>query len=145
MDDERENAMDQEYDSDNEDAIPPPTAGVIPPQVVANARLAQDRTSFDSWLRDQREKVYKEAQSKATDSNRSTLSRANWVDEEDAPIISSPREYQTELFERAKKKNIIAVLDTGCLMFPCYFVLRVCRLLTWANMQELARPLLPLS
>jgi endoribonuclease Dicer len=28
-------------------------------------------------------------------------------------IISTPREYQTELFERAKKKNIIAVLDTG--------------------------------
>ncbi|OTA59086.1 hypothetical protein K449DRAFT_353621 [Hypoxylon sp. EC38] len=28
-------------------------------------------------------------------------------------IISSPREYQTELFERAKQKNIIAVLDTG--------------------------------
>ncbi|KAI0152527.1 hypothetical protein F4776DRAFT_652761 [Hypoxylon sp. NC0597] len=28
-------------------------------------------------------------------------------------IISSPREYQTELFERAKQRNIIAVLDTG--------------------------------
>lgn len=28
-------------------------------------------------------------------------------------IISSPREYQVELFERAKDKNIIAVLDTG--------------------------------
>jgi endoribonuclease Dicer len=28
-------------------------------------------------------------------------------------IISTPREYQTELFERAKERNIIAVLDTG--------------------------------
>ena len=28
-------------------------------------------------------------------------------------IISQPREYQTELFEKAKKENIIAVLDTG--------------------------------
>lgn len=28
-------------------------------------------------------------------------------------IISTPREYQTELFERAKEKNIIAVLNTG--------------------------------
>lgn len=28
-------------------------------------------------------------------------------------IISSPREYQVELFERAKVQNIIAVLDTG--------------------------------
>jgi hypothetical protein len=32
---------------------------------------------------------------------------------ENREIISSPREYQTELFERAKEKNIIAVLDTG--------------------------------
>lgn len=28
-------------------------------------------------------------------------------------IIGDPREYQIELFERAKKQNIIAVLDTG--------------------------------
>ena len=28
-------------------------------------------------------------------------------------IISDPREYQVELFEKAKQQNIIAVLDTG--------------------------------
>ena len=28
-------------------------------------------------------------------------------------IITDPREYQIELFERAKQQNIIAVLDTG--------------------------------
>jgi endoribonuclease Dicer len=32
---------------------------------------------------------------------------------ENREIISTPREYQTELFERAKEKNIIAVLETG--------------------------------
>ena len=31
-------------------------------------------------------------------------------------IISDPREYQVELFEKAKQQNIIAVLDTG----PCF-------------------------
>lgn len=30
-----------------------------------------------------------------------------------AKVIDSPREYQMELFERAKKQNTIAVLDTG--------------------------------
>ena len=35
------------------------------------------------------------------------------TDSEGKNIISSPREYQTELFERAKKKNTIVVLDTG--------------------------------
>ncbi|KAI0478490.1 hypothetical protein GGR56DRAFT_664684 [Xylariaceae sp. FL0804] len=40
---------------------------------------------------------------------------AAWLvkDAQSKRIISSPREYQTELFERAKQKNIIAVLDTG--------------------------------
>ena len=40
---------------------------------------------------------------------------ARWLvnQSENREIISSPREYQTELFERAKEKNIIAVLDTG--------------------------------
>ena len=32
---------------------------------------------------------------------------------ESQKIIATPREYQTELFERAKEKNIIAVLNTG--------------------------------
>jgi endoribonuclease Dicer len=36
---------------------------------------------------------------------------------ENREIISTPREYQTELFERAKEKNIIAVLDTGLFMY----------------------------
>jgi hypothetical protein len=31
-------------------------------------------------------------------------------------IISTPREYQTELFERAKERNIIAVLETGIIL-----------------------------
>jgi len=40
---------------------------------------------------------------------------AKWLvnQSESHQIISTPREYQTELFERAKENNIIAVLDTG--------------------------------
>jgi endoribonuclease Dicer len=40
---------------------------------------------------------------------------ARWLvnQTENRQIISSPREYQLELFEKAKEKNVIAVLDTG--------------------------------
>ena len=33
-------------------------------------------------------------------------------------LINDAREYQVELFERAKKKNIVAVLDTGQSLLP---------------------------
>lgn len=33
-----------------------------------------------------------------------------------ASVITDPREYQIELFERAKKQNTIAVLDTGIIL-----------------------------
>ncbi len=41
-----------------------------------------------------------------------------------AKIIESPRDYQVELFERAKEKNTIAVLDTGKPCQSCSFAER---------------------
>lgn len=40
--------------------------------------------------------------------------------QDSAKIITDPREYQIELFERAKSQNIVAVLDTG-LEDSCHF------------------------
>lgn len=39
--------------------------------------------------------------------------RSLMAKQESTVIITDPREYQLELFEKAKKQNIIAVLDTG--------------------------------
>ena len=51
--------------------------------------------------------------------NDETLSVRSLIAKQDSNvIITDPREYQLELFEKAKKQNIIAVLDTG--MFTVY-------------------------
>lgn len=39
-----------------------------------------------------------------------------------ASIIHDPREYQLELFEKAKEKNIIAVLETGMNSSSIYII-----------------------
>jgi endoribonuclease Dicer len=39
---------------------------------------------------------------------------------QDGGVALDPREYQIELFERAKAQNTIAVLDTG-MTFSCHW------------------------
>lgn len=52
----------------------------------------------------------------------SELSMANLIAKQDyASVIHDPREYQVELFEKAKTKNIIAVLDTGIIYQRPFF------------------------
>ncbi|KAI1825945.1 hypothetical protein F4861DRAFT_144206 [Xylaria intraflava] len=84
----------------------------ILPRPVGQGRHVQDKPLFDEWLRDHRESAYKSLRDSYADDD-VTLDRTKFGDEDSVPIISSPREYQIELFERAKQKNIIAVLDTG--------------------------------
>ena len=40
--------------------------------------------------------------------------RALMSKQDSTGIITDPRAYQIELFEKAKVQNVIAVLDTGC-------------------------------
>ena len=55
-----------------------------------------------------------EVQAVAENINEEDLSiRSLMAKQESNVIITDPREYQLELFEKAKKQNIIAVLDTG--------------------------------
>lgn len=67
----------------------------------------------DSYVQERTQKLIKKGnlvrpQDEAIQSARWMVNQA-----ESRQIISTPREYQVELFERAKEKNIIAVLDTG--------------------------------
>ncbi|KAI0097378.1 hypothetical protein GGR51DRAFT_553131 [Nemania sp. FL0031] len=105
--------LDDYAGSEDEDSV---ETDILPPQVPLT-RLANDKSLFQDWLREQREDVYKSIRdSNAGDGG--TLPPGSCLgpnprDTDDASIINSPREYQTELFERAKERNIIAVLDTG--------------------------------
>jgi len=70
----------------------------------------------DSFRLDKRKaKVTKdEVQAVIENADEEKLSiRTLMAKQESTIIITDPREYQLELFEKAKKQNIIAVLDTG--------------------------------
>ncbi len=64
--------------------------------------------------------------------NNDTLSVRSLIAKQDSSvIITDPREYQVELFEKAKKQNIIAVLDTGIygnVLSQALRILTMCRL-----------------
>lgn len=101
--------MDGHPHSEDEDSM----ESDIPQQPATTTGLSRDKSLFDDWVRDQRADAYKSARESDVGNESTLVARLSLRDAKDAPIISSPREYQTELFERAKEKNIIAVLDTG--------------------------------
>lgn len=82
------------------------------PRKISERKRAQIAT-FDSWFQS-----YAKKQAKVSSSNIDTDSESQSIktlvrQSDSQQIISSPWEYQVELFERAKERNIIAVLDTG--------------------------------
>lgn len=70
-----------------------------------------EQASFGVWLEANREKLSKKPENRVTDNDQSVgYLVKSW---EGQKIINNPRDYQMELFQRAKEKNTIAVLDTG--------------------------------
>ena len=97
---------DSDYDEDSNTTSKSPR--------YSDRRRIQD-AKFSAWLSERQQKVTKEEVKAVLDNaNEELLSIRNLMAKQESDlIITSPREYQLELFERAKNQNIIAVLDTG--------------------------------
>ena len=75
---------------------------------VAQAQILRNRANRDVFNNFLQREIDEQAAVRGFDQ---TLTSK--TSESAKPIIENPRDYQTELFERAKRDNIIAVLDTG--------------------------------
>jgi len=87
------------------------------PRTLSERRRRQN-TIFKAWMVQKAEalskKEVKEAAESTKEANEECLSiRDLLAKQQSSARITKPREYQMELFERAKERNVIAVLDTG--------------------------------
>lgn len=96
-----------EDDEDDEESAPAPSKKKL------TARKMRINATVDRHMQDRNQRLLKEGVKVKPEDQ--THQSTRWLvnQSENHRIISSPREYQVELFEKAKDKNIIAVLDTG--------------------------------
>lgn len=90
----------------------------VHPYTESNLRISdrkrQMNAAFDDFASKQAQTFAKEDDKNLQDMDDSRLTaRGLMAKMETENIINNPREYQMELFDRAKKENIIAVLPTG--------------------------------
>ncbi|TGO58073.1 hypothetical protein BOTNAR_0188g00060 [Botryotinia narcissicola] len=99
-------------EEDGEDEEEEDTNQTIPDIKRISARKQKNAAIFDVFLKEATKQPKTEKISHANDE---AIQSTRWlIDQaEKQHIIESPRDYQLELFEKAKKQNIIAVLDTG--------------------------------
>jgi endoribonuclease Dicer len=77
----------------------------------------EQKAIFESWLQteaaQQPLRRHKRRADEEADDEEHLSIQSLMARQESAEIVKNPREYQLELFERAKQENTIAVLDTG--------------------------------
>lgn len=83
------------------------------PEVVRGLSALRQRgdAAFHEWIEKSQRLAAKLPNGQVGGIDR--VSTARLIQSNEKRIIASPREYQIELFERAKERNIIIVLDTG--------------------------------
>ncbi|CAK7220492.1 Dicer-like protein 1 [Sporothrix bragantina] len=112
--DDADDATDAEAHVTDDDEVTPVVESVVAPARNHFQKKRADYDAFDSWLAKNRDNITKATRKVAEALCDEDKTSAALVREfESAKIIESPRDYQIELFEKAKQKNIIAVLDTG--------------------------------
>lgn len=108
-DDTQSGDEDELSEEDDDDDILPTTK----PRKISERKRRQNATAekhLQKYLQDSIKNHKVKPQDVAQQSVKWLINQSA---KEAPPIISTPRAYQSELFERAKEKNIIAVLDTG--------------------------------
>ena len=109
----------EEYSDPDEEEPPVPIAS--DGQKFTN-RKRQDIRNFEVWVSQAQREVTKNVKGKLKTRNVQLTSVATIVasnHQVGEKIIQKPREYQLELFEKAKQKNTIIVLDTGSFCLRC--------------------------
>lgn len=100
-------------DSDDEDTKQWTLAPAPQPHKITEKRRADD-AAFELWVEQNQHALFKRPPRAIVGDRLSTNALLEGY--ENKKIITSPRDYQIELFQRAKTQNTIAVLDTGKLI-----------------------------
>ncbi|KAG6035504.1 hypothetical protein E4U41_006045 [Claviceps citrina] len=69
--------------------------------------------AFQAWVADQKHETSSDLKHPGAKDKKSSALMEDGTSDKPKKIISSPRQYQLDLFERAKEGNTIVVLDTG--------------------------------
>ncbi|KAF4966379.1 hypothetical protein FSARC_5949 [Fusarium sarcochroum] len=110
--DQANEAGEREYiDTDDEDDRYRLTVNPSKPRKITEKKL-RDHAVLQAWIAKNQREAAKSALVTFNDPEKQSLTQLIHMSE-NRKIISTPREYQIDLFERAKEKNTIVVLPTG--------------------------------